>query len=218
MDHKTNFQYKYAPRKFNEIVFNNAYTKNLLGLYAQKHKNGHLIFWGSNGTGKTTTANLLPIAIEGKHVSIHAIQAIEIKNDVNALIQRMISHQSFADFNGHTYYAIVEELDFNHINCHLFSQHIEKIKANSMVIICTNSLHAISAAIKSRCTEIEFEKISAKNFLPRAKFVLKNEGYHYDDEIHILNALEIESNRGDSRKYLDILETLIAMKNSQIQE
>jgi hypothetical protein len=61
---------KYAPRNLSEIIYpSTAVERRIMG-YASGQLEGHILMHGSNGTGKTSIANLLPIAICGEDASI----------------------------------------------------------------------------------------------------------------------------------------------------
>lgn len=206
------FVSKYAPQTFSDIVFASDKTKAHLDLYVQGRKASHLILWGTNGVGKTSIAELLPKAIEKKDdVAVHRIESIDIKTNISRVIETMKNCQSLAKLNGHRYYAIVEELDFDHKNCSQFSTHIERIQADSMVIICTNQPMAISRAILSRCTAIEIAPATPQDFLARAKYILDQEGFGKLPDDILLQLLQEEEQHKDNRKYLDKLATLVAM-------
>lgn len=206
------FASKYKPKSFAEIVFASNATKIELELYINLAKAGHLILWGNNGVGKTTIAELLPKAIEqNPNVAVHRIDAIDIKTNVSKVIEAMKNNQSLANLNDHRYYALVEEFDFDHKNCSQFSSHIERIQADSMVIICTNRPTAISKAILSRCTLLEVLPATSQDFLARAKYILDQEGCAELPDNILLQFLRQVEHHQDNRKYLDELSTLVGM-------
>ena len=61
---------KYAPQSLADVIYPNKQTETLIQGYASGQLEGNLMLWGSNGTGKTSVANLLPTAIAGAQAAV----------------------------------------------------------------------------------------------------------------------------------------------------
>lgn len=55
----TTCEVKYAPKKINDVVFNNAYYEQQIKLIFKGYKTRHLFLSGTNGNGKSTLADLI---------------------------------------------------------------------------------------------------------------------------------------------------------------
>ena len=56
---------KYAPSNLDEVIYPSVAVERRIKGYASRQMEGHVMLHGSNGTGKTTLANLLVQAIGG---------------------------------------------------------------------------------------------------------------------------------------------------------
>ena len=207
----TPFLTKYAPSSLSEIVLASPHSEQIIKAFATGYKSGHLLLWGSQGTGKSSIASMLPNAIEGVEIEPHVIHASAIRSIVD-LLTDIAGLRGFSGFYGGKFgrfYLVVEELAFNNENCSRFWVEIEKIQKDSMVIITTNYPNKVDRSIRSRCECLEIQAASPAQFLPRAKFILNQEGFHLPDE-DLLGVLSEVVHLHDNRKYLQRLETLIA--------
>ena len=88
------FALKYAPTQIDQVVMGSANLKNRLAEYINGRDLKPLILHGSPGTGKTTIANLLPNAIEGKKAQVTRLKAAEF-NSINDVMQAFEDHTVF---------------------------------------------------------------------------------------------------------------------------
>lgn len=77
-----------------------------------------------------------------------------------------------------------------------------------MVIITTNNPMNVHPSIRSRCDNIGFPKLSARQVLGRAQHILKAEGVLLPD-YQVLYYLTQEEVHGDLRKYFKKLDEII---------
>ena len=61
---------KYAPQNLNEVIYPNDATALRMKGYAAGKLEGNILLHGTNGTGKTSIAKLLPYAIAGADAMI----------------------------------------------------------------------------------------------------------------------------------------------------
>ena len=186
----------------------------MMQMYEKGFKSGSLILWGTQGTGKSTIANLLPAAIEGKKTTVDVIHAKEIKGNLYQLINRMQNGRNLAHLQDQRYYLVIEEFAFHDENCSVFWTELDKIQGDSMVIICTNEINKLPRSLTSRCECLEVLPASPEQFLGRAKWILGQEGLLLSDPV-VLKALQSVAHLRDNRKYLRHLETVVGMYRLQ---
>lgn len=213
----TPFTEKYKPRALNEIVFGSEEVTLMMQMYEKGFKSGSLILWGTQGTGKSTIANLLPAAVEGKKTTVDVVHAKEIKGNIYRLISRMQNGRSLAYIQEQRYYLVIEEFAFNDENCSVFWTELDKIQGDTMVIICTNEINKLPRSLVSRCECLEVLPASPAQFLGRAKWILDQEGLLLSDA-DVLKTLQSVAHLRDNRKYLSHLETVVGMYRLQQEE
>jgi replication-associated recombination protein RarA len=206
------FQKKYAPSSLNDIVFASQDVEDLINAYAAGFTNNHLLLWGTQGTGKSAIANLLPEAIEGQSVHFDVIDGSEIKTG-SQLIKKMQGSRNWAPHAGGNfgrYYLVVEELAFSDPRCSQFWTEIENMQKDSLVIITSNEPMKIDKSIRSRCECVEIKPATPEQFMPRAKWVLSQEGVIIPDDV-LFSSLASVAHMNDNRKYLQRLERVIGI-------
>lgn len=212
----TPFQIKYAPYLLTDIVFASQTEAKLIDAYAKGNLCSHLLLYGTQGTGKSAIANLLPSAIEGQPIQHDVVDGWEIKNG-DRIIEKMRAGRNFArSFSGSKfgrYYLVVEELAFSDARCSKFWTELDKMQHDSLVIITTNDPMKINKSILSRLQCIELKPASPAQFLPRARWVLEQEGLYMSDS-DLLKQLSSVAQMNDNRKYLQILDQIVAIHRS----
>lgn len=69
---------KYAPRNLDEVIYPSVSVERRIKGYAAGQLEGNIILYGSNGTGKTTLANLLVKQLGGSHPQTERCDAEEL--------------------------------------------------------------------------------------------------------------------------------------------
>ena len=106
---------KYAPKVLADVVIANTNVKDKLAAYVAGELKQPLILHGEFGTGKTTIANLLPSAIEGKPALIEKLKAVEFNTvyDVSALFNAPPMFYKLFTTNGQNRnYMVSNEFNF----------------------------------------------------------------------------------------------------------
>ena len=167
---------KYKPQSLNDLVIPNTAIKDLLDDMANGYVINKLCFVGTNGTGKSTAAHLMPALIEGfTPNTVHLIgeekfdELDKVKNSLAALWQTM-----------------------------------DKFNDKVIVIATANDFMKIEKAVRSRFQLLDFGLITADDFLPRAQQILGQENITLKDS-YVLGQLQTKQSLSDMRKYFDTL-------------
>jgi ABC-type uncharacterized transport system ATPase subunit len=202
-----NFVKKYQPEKLSEMVFHNM-DGQLVKLFEKTAKGQiakNILLFGPNGTGKTRLAKILTS-------SFYA-------NFGEPDITDFVMMASQTDNSRYRYDRITFQWSKSGICWHILDE-VEKCRVKYLYedlhdtltnehghkyILTSNSITDIHKGIKSRAIEIFIDCPTPEEFLPRAKFILEQEGITASDD-KILSVMRAYGN--DIRKYLTALELL----------
>jgi len=213
------FEIKYAPKELSDVVISDIQVKIVLDSYIYRATKRPLLLYGGYGVGKTTIANLLPDAIEGKKAVVEKIKAVDFKTaaDVAKHFNKewLYSHPLFSFNDGQKReYMICNELNITDNAAKVLIDLIDDIQEHVQLIFTTNHLHTIYGALRSRCTELEIKPALAVDWLPRAQFIMKSENYTVNDQI-LLKLIEDQLIVSpDHRKLLQVLDDEVIGKLS----
>lgn len=207
------FELKYAPKKFSDIVISDLDVIDELNGYISGNNKRPLILYGSYGLGKTTIANLLPFAIEGDETIVEKIKAIEFRTaaDVSKVIQLdpFVCSPIFKYKSGQKrQYIVTNELTITDNAAKALVDLMDDHYEHMQLIFTTNEIHNVDRRLRSRSTVLEIQGASANAWLPRAKFIMENEGFEFDDDLllnFISDQLMVSS---DHRELMKMLERL----------
>ncbi len=206
------FALKYAPKTLDEVVLGSITLKNKLAEYINGRDLKPLILHGGVGTGKTTIANLLPDAIEGKKAEVTRLKAVEF-NSINDVMQTFEDHtmfyQVFTINDQKRNYIISNEINFTPKAAIAFRDVIDDMISHTQFIFTTNYIDQVDIALRDRSSCLVVPPVSAKDWLPRAQWILQQEGIALPDDqlLKVLSAqLQISSS---NRKLLERLEDFV---------
>ena len=206
---------KYAPTSLSDVVMPSVATENRINGYANSGLNGHIILWGPNGTGKSTVAHLLPIAISGEDASVESksLEELLAMKDLKSYLKQSAHVGKLTSSS--KYYLVYDEADSVKGNFARFWTAVDYCHSDVMMIFTTNNPMSIPASIRSRADEISFPAITPQQFLPRAQFILKSEGIHVPNA-NVLHYLTQIQHTPDIRKYCKRLDEIIYLVNSKL--
>lgn len=203
---------KYKPTNLGEIVYPNEAVRIRIQAYMSGQIEGNLLLWGPNGTGKTSVADLLPQYISGSNAQVDTdFESILKRNDLGGYIANSCS---VADLCGHKkYFMVFHEFDNARGNINELWTAMDKHSDKLMVIITTNNPMSVHKSLRSRCDEIHFPALSARQVLPRAQKILSTEGVSLPNAqvLHYLTQIE---HFGDLRKYFSKLDEILYLHKS----
>jgi replication-associated recombination protein RarA len=206
---------KYSPKTLNEFVYANKHVKQAVDYYASGEATRPLILSGTNGTGKSLLATLIPIAIDGNDVEVTKVSG-ELLNSSKEVRNTFFSNKQFDKFfknNEHYNYTIIEELNIDSKARDALKIALDETRGTDLAIITTNNIMGIDIGIRSRCEVLEVPACTPEVFLPHAKHILQSEGVSLDDAL-LYDALEAAyEERADNRKYYQKLDELFRKMN-----
>ena len=165
---------KYAPKSINEVIFpNDLIEARIKRIIAGPHFE-HLLFYGHPGTGKSSTAQLIPREIEKKqnaYVIYRDGSHSRSIDDIRSLVSQVHLFPC-----GKVHYVIIDEaenLTSDAQKC--LKEIMQRASFQSMFILITNEIEKINDAIGSRCRKINFDQAPAFKWKPRVAEILEME-------------------------------------------
>ena len=210
---------KYRPENLNDVVHQSTVKESLKNSLI-KRKLQHLLFYGSPGTGKTSTILALVREMFGSDFKDRILElnasderGIEtVRNKVKTFSQRKISKIAGCDFD--LQIVILDEADMmtNEAQSALRRVIEDYSKTTRFCIIC-NYLNKIIDPIASRCAKFLFSPLPRNDQVNRIKFILDKENVSIDDSV--VNYV-VDFSEGDLRKSINIFQTLSSLYKKNI--
>ncbi len=204
---------KYRPTTFEEVVGQDQTIEQLRSAL-EKGTLGHaLLFCGTRGTGKTTTARIVAKELNQPYPEIyeswdirHHLVLIEIDGASNTGVDnvRELIESIRYSTQGHRVVIIDEAhmLSKNAFNALLKT--LEEPPDKVMFILCTTEPHKLIDTVKSRCQIYEFHEVELETLKSYYAHIMELEGVNVD-----VNAAALKAN-GSVRDGLSILQKALS--------
>lgn len=204
---------KYKPTNLSEVIYPSEAIRKRIQGYMSGQLEGHLLLWGPNGTGKTTVADMLPNYISNGNPYIETdYKSVLKQNDMDLYIANACHYASLFSSKP-KFFMVFHEFDNAKGNINDLWTAIDKHANQVMLIITSNDPMNIHKSLRSRCDEIPFPALTARQVLPRALQILKAEGVDLPEKqlLHYLTQIE---HFGDLRKYFAKLDEIILLSKT----
>lgn len=200
---------KYKPTNLGEVIYPSEAVRIRIQAYMSGNLEGNLLLWGPNGTGKTSVADLLPAYINNGDAPVDTnYDAILKKDDLNGYIANSCS---IAEWGGHKkHFMVFHEFDNAEDDVNELWTAMDKYSDKLMVIITTNNPMSVHKSLRSRCDEVHFPALTARQVLRRSQSILNQEGLSLLDA-QVLHYLEQIEHFGDLRKYFAKLDEILLL-------
>ncbi|WOV93480.1 MAG: replication factor C small subunit [Candidatus Nitrosoabyssus spongiisocia] len=200
---------KYRPTKLSDIVGQTEIIKSIEALLKNQSEMPHLLFSGSAGVGKTTTALCLTHHILGKNRKNNVLELnASDERGIGMVRERVKKFSRFVSMGADVPFKIIilDEADEMTSDAQTALRRIiEDTAKYCRFILIANNVSKIIGPIQSRCSAFKFSGISKKELTAHLKTIAKSEKIKVDEEG--LNTI-YEHAKGDLRHSINILQTV----------
>jgi len=203
---------KYRPKKISEIVNQKEIMGSLGALLKNQSEMPHLLFSGSPGVGKTSTAICISRDILGKHWQDYSLELnASDERGIGMVREKVKKFSRFAGLDTEIPFKIIilDEADEMTSDAQTALRRIiEDTAKYCRFILIANNLSKIIEPIQSRCVVFKFTRISNKEISSQLKFIAQKEKIKADEK-----GLETISDYadGDIRHAINILQAAASM-------
>jgi len=203
---------KYRPKKISEIVNQKEIMGSLGALLKNQSEMPHLLFSGSAGVGKTSTAICISRDILGKHWQDYSLELnASDERGIGMVREKVKKFSRFAGLDTEIPFKIIilDEADEMTSDAQTALRRIiEDTAKYCRFILIANNLSKIIEPIQSRCVVFKFTRISNKEISSQLKFIAQKEKIKADEK-----GLETICDYvdGDIRHAINILQAAASM-------
>jgi len=204
---------KYRPKKLSEIINQTEIIGSLETLIKVPTDMPHLLFSGSAGVGKTTTALCLSRQILGeKNYNLNSILELNASDErgiemVRVKVKKFSKWSGFADIPFKI--IILDEADeMTSAAQTALRRIIEDASKICRFILIANNVSKIIEPIQSRCAAFKFTSVSEEDVIARLEEIAKKEKVKVDKKG--LNAI-YEYTEGDLRHAINLMQATASL-------
>ena len=187
---------KYRPRTFDDVISQPQIVTTLKNQIATGQNTHAYLFTGSRGTGKTTCAKILAMALNCKHPvnGNPCLECESCREIADGSATDIVEMDAASNNKVEDVHLLQDQLAYTPVSCkyrvyivdevHMLStaafnallKTIEEPPAHVIFILATTELHKVPATIVSRCQRFEFRRIDIADSSARLLSVAANEG------------------------------------------
>lgn len=187
---------KYRPRTFDDVISQPQIVTTLKNQIATGQNTHAYLFTGSRGTGKTTCAKILAMALNCKHPvnGNPCLECESCREIADGSATDVVEMDAASNNKVEDVHILQDQLAYTPVSCkyrvyivdevHMLTpsafnallKTIEEPPAHVIFILATTELHKVPATIVSRCQRFEFRRIDVADSSARLLSVSANEG------------------------------------------
>tara|TARA_B100000029_G_scaffold459645_1_gene489982 strand:- start:3644 stop:4600 length:957 start_codon:yes stop_codon:yes gene_type:complete len=177
---------KYRPRKLSDLVNQKDAIGSLSGLINNQSEMPHLLFSGSAGVGKTTTAICISHEILGDAWKDYTLELnASDERGINMVRERVKKFSRFAGLDSQIPFKIIilDEADEMTADAQTALRRIIEDTAKfCRFILIANNISKIIAPIQSRCAVFKFTTINENEIIDHLSMISKKEKIKVDEK------------------------------------
>ncbi len=177
---------KYRPKKISEMVNQKEIMGSLGALLKNQSEMPHILFSGSPGVGKTSTAICISREILGKHWQDYSLELnASDERGINMVREKVKKFSRFAGLDTEIPFKIIilDEADEMTSDAQTALRRIiEDTAKYCRFILIANNLSKIIEPIQSRCVVFKFTRISNKEISSQLKLIAQKEKIKADEK------------------------------------
>ena len=202
---------KYRPSKLSDIVDQEEIIGSLESLLKNLSEMPHLLFSGSAGVGKTSTALCIARQILGDYMKDNVLELnASDERGINMVREKVKKFSNYAAFTDIPFKIIIlDEADEMTSDAQTaLRRTIEDASKICRFILIANNISKIIKPIQSRCAVFKFTAIPEKDVISRLKMIAKAEKIKADDKG--LKAIN-DYSEGDLRHSINIMQAAASL-------
>ena len=205
---------KYRPKDLSELVNQKEIKGSLSGLIKNQSEMPHLLFSGSAGVGKTTTAICISHQILGSAWKDYTLELnASDERGINMVRERVKKFSRFAGLDSQIPFKIIilDEADEMTSDAQTALRRIIEDTAKfCRFILIANNISKIIDPIQSRCAVFKFTRIDEKEIIEQLKIISKKEKVKVEE----IGLKEITNYAGgDMRHAINLLQAVASTGN-----
>ena len=205
---------KYRPKKISELVNQKEIISSIKSLLKNQAEIPHLLFSGSAGVGKTTTALCISKEILGEYWRDYTLELnASDERGINMVRERVKKFSRFAGLDTKIPFKIIilDEADEMTSDAQTALRRIIEDTAKiCRFILIANNLSKIISPIQSRCVIFKFTRITDNDIISQLNFIAKKENVKSD--VKGLSAI-CDYTEGGLRHAINILQAAASSGN-----
>lgn len=179
----------YRPKEFSDVVEQNSTVKILSYMIENKDFPNCMLFTGSAGTGKTSTARIVANKINnglGNPIEIDAASNNSVEN-----VRRISEEAKFKSLDSEYKIYILDEVHaLSSSAWQALLKLFEEPPAKTIFILCTTDPQKIPNTILSRVQRFDFSRITFNSIVKRLNYIVEEENKRLCEKYYVIKEKE----------------------------